>query len=80
MKPAAFASSKVEPTTGGLFQSPSSSTASSVLPRFHPGFKAATKDEAEIDLKIPVHVTPLVGVAEGLMDVVRVELGAGVRQ
>lgn len=59
MKPAALTSSKVAATTSGLFQSPSVSIASRVFPRFHPGFKAATKADAEMGVKVPVHVFPL---------------------
>ena len=59
MKPAALTSSKVAATTGGLFQSPSVCVASRVFPRFHPGFKAATKADAEIGVKVPVHVFTL---------------------
>lgn len=59
MKPAALTSSKVAATTGGFFQSPSVGVASRVFPRFHPGFKAATKADAEIGVKVPVHVFTL---------------------
>ena len=47
-------SSKVAATTGGLFHEPSVSIASSVLPRFQPGFKAAKKFEAEMALNAGV--------------------------
>lgn len=59
MKPAALTSSKVAATTGGLLQSPSVCVASRVFPRFHPGFKAATKADAEMGVKVSVHVFPL---------------------
>ena len=59
MKPAALTSSKVAATTGGLLQSPSVCVASRVFPRFHPGFKADTKADAEMGVKVPVHVFPL---------------------
>ena len=59
MKPAALTSSNVVATTGGLLQSPSVCVASSVFPRFHPGFKAATKADAEMGVKVLVHVFPL---------------------
>lgn len=67
MKPAALASSKVAPTTGGLFQEPSVGTASNVLPKFHPGLIAATQFAAESCEKVPLHETVLaanVGAAE----------------
>jgi len=41
----------VDATTGGLFQDPSVSTASSVLPRFQPGLRAAKKEGAEREVK-----------------------------
>lgn len=56
MKPAAFTSSKVDDTTGGLFHEPSSGVASSVFPRFHPGLRLATKSAAEMGVNVPAHV------------------------
>ena len=44
----------MEATTGGLFHDPSSGIASSVLPKFHPGFRAANAAEAVIGVKVPV--------------------------
>ncbi len=55
MKPAALTSLNVVATTGGLLQSPSVCVASSVFPRFHP----ATKADAEMGVKVLVHVFPL---------------------
>jgi hypothetical protein len=46
-----LASSKVLPTTGGLFHDPSVSTASRVLPRFQPGLILSKNDPADIGLK-----------------------------
>jgi hypothetical protein len=65
LNPAFFASSKVAPTTGGLFQLPSVSTASSVLPRFHPGLILSKKLPAEMAVNFEVlgHVTPVPFVA-----------------
>lgn len=65
LNPALFASSNVLPTTGGLFQLPSVSTASSVLPTFHPGFSFAKKVPAEIDANFELegHFTPVPFVA-----------------
>jgi hypothetical protein len=66
LKPAAFTSSNVVATTGGLFQEPSVSTASRVLPRFQPGLMFAKNADAEIGVKVPGHVAPPVGVAEAV--------------
>jgi hypothetical protein len=54
-------SSKVEPTTGGLFQDPSVSVASRVLPRFHPGLIASKNLPAETGEKDEVegHFIPV---------------------
>ena len=54
-------SSNVLATTGGLFQDPSVSTASSVLPRFQPGFRAEKKVWAVTGVKEVVvgHFTPV---------------------
>jgi hypothetical protein len=48
-----------------LFQLPSVSTASSVLPRFQPGFNFSKKVPAEIDENFAVagHFTPVLFVA-----------------
>lgn len=56
LKPAFFTSVKVEATTGGLFQEPSLGVASRVFPRFQPGWRAATKSDAEMALNVPVQV------------------------
>lgn len=71
LKPADLIESKVEGTTGALFQSPSFWTASSVLPRFQPGFKEAMYAEALTGVNVPVHLTlPLVvGVEVGVVEV-----------
>jgi hypothetical protein len=65
LKPALFASSKVLPTTGGLFQLPSVSTASSVLPTFQPGFNFSKKAPAEMaeNFEVEGHFTPVPFVA-----------------
>jgi hypothetical protein len=54
-------SSNVLSTTGGLFQLPSVGIASSVLPTFQPGLRAARKAEAVIDVKdeLEGQVTPV---------------------
>lgn len=62
MKPAALTSANVDATTGALFQDPSSGVASSVLPRFQPGCRWATKSGAEMGLKDPAQLSA-VGVA-----------------
>jgi hypothetical protein len=67
LKPAVLASSKVAPTTGGLFQEPSVGVASNVLPRFQPGLIAATQFAAVVCEKDPLHVMAVaadVGAAE----------------
>jgi hypothetical protein len=43
-------------TTGALFQDPSSGVASRVLPKFQPGWRAATKSVADMELKDPVQL------------------------
>ena len=47
-----------------------------MFPRFHPGFKASTKADAEMGVKVPVHVFLLDAevAEEPLTDVVRVVL------
>jgi hypothetical protein len=59
LKPPFFTVSKVDATTGALFQDPSSGTASRVFPRFQPGCRAETKLAAEIALNVPVHDDPV---------------------
>jgi len=54
LNPARLASSKVAPTTGGLFQLPSVSTASSVLPTFQPGFMREKNVPAEMEVNLEV--------------------------
>ena len=56
----------MEATTGGLFHDPSSGIASSVLPKFHPGLRAANAAEAVIGVKVPVQDD--VPVAEAELD------------
>jgi len=70
-------SENVEAWTGGLFQDPSSGVASSVFPKFHPGFNAANAAEAEIGVKAAVHDAPVVAVAmlDELKEVVGVDMG-----
>jgi hypothetical protein len=59
-------SANVEATTGGLFQDPSSGVASSVLPKFQPGLRAANAAEAVMGVKVPVQED--VAVAETELD------------
>ena len=66
LNPLALISAKVAGTTGGLFHEPSVGTASSVLPRFHPGFRAAKAADAVIGVKVPVQEP--VAVAEAELD------------
>ncbi len=50
LKPLALIASKVDGTTGGLFQDPSVGVASSVLPKFHPGLRRANASVADMGL------------------------------
>jgi len=63
LNPFAAMSAKVEGWTGGLFQDPSSGVASSVFPKFHPGFNAANAADAEIGVNAAVHDALVVAVA-----------------
>lgn len=55
LNPLALMSANVEATTGGLFHEPSVGIASSVFPKFHPGFSAANAADAVIGVKGVVH-------------------------
>lgn len=69
LKPFAWIAAKTEATTGGLFQLPSVGTASSVFPKFQPGFSCAKAADAVIGVKVPVHFAPEVPVALVAVDV-----------
>ena len=66
--------------TAGLFQDPSSGTASNVFPRFHPGFNAANAAEAVTGVNAAVQADWTVEVAAELvfedevMDVIGLEV------
>jgi hypothetical protein len=73
LNPLAWISAKVEATTGGLFHDPSVGVASSVFPKFHPGFRPANATEAVIGVNIPVQEDLAVAEAE-LVDIFEVEV------
>lgn len=54
LKPVDWISCKVEAWTGALFHDPSSGVASSVFPKFHPGFSPANAAEAVTGVKAAV--------------------------
>jgi hypothetical protein len=64
LKPCALMLENTEGTTGGLFHDPSSGVASSVFPRFQPGFRALNAADAVTGVKVPVQVDDPVGEAE----------------
>lgn len=80
MNPSAFTAEKVAGVTAGLFQDPSSGTASNVFPRFHPGFNAANAAEAVTGVNAAVQADWTVEVAAELvfedevMDVIGLEV------
>lgn len=55
LNPPALTVEKVPAATAGLFQDPSSGTASNVFPRFHPGLNAANAAKALTGVKAAVH-------------------------
>ncbi len=55
LKPFSTISTSVASVTGGLFQDPSSGTASSVFPRLQPGFNPANAADAVIGVNVAVH-------------------------
>lgn len=68
LKPLALIAVKTEATTGGLFQLPSVGMASSVFPKFHPGFKASKRAWAVIGVKVePAQAAAEVPVAVALV-------------
>lgn len=69
VNPAAFTISNVDPTTGSLFQEPSSGIASRVFPKFQPGLSLSMKSAAEIEAKSPVQVAPAVDVADAVVEI-----------
>jgi hypothetical protein len=67
LNPRAAIAENVAGTTGGLFQDPSFGVASSVLPRFHPGFRPANAAEAVTGVKAAVQAPAVVDDADVLV-------------